>query len=222
MQDPHEILGVKPGASEAEIKKAYRKLAKEFHPDSGATDDQEFRRITEAYELLLDPQVRIASDSSTPTPSPAGTWPYGPLREPAPFERDWHFVPSGKPPHRFSRAFEIMGNVGVAIAVPFLAALMLACVLAFFFLVGAVVSFFAYLVGIRIGGPEGFSWLRLGAFLAVGALTVGIAWGGLAFWADPDEAKEQLRRLPSRIKAIPERFRAWRLGEASLVKKDES
>lgn len=222
MEDPHEILGVKPGASEADIKKAYRKLAKKFHPDSGAASGEEFRRITEAYQLLLDPQVRIASDSKMPTPSPAGNWPYGPLRDPAPFERDWHYVPSGERPSRFWNVGEFAGKVALAIAAPFAAVLMLACILAFFILVGTVVSFFAYLIGVRMGGKEGFSLLRFGVLAGVGGITVGIGSIALMFWADPDETKERMRRFPSQIKDLPRRFKVWRRGDPSLVRKDET
>ena len=47
----HDILGVKPGASEEEVKKAYRKKAIETHPDKGG-NEEEFQKINEAYEIL--------------------------------------------------------------------------------------------------------------------------------------------------------------------------
>jgi molecular chaperone DnaJ len=60
----YALLGVARDASEAEIKKAYRKLAMEFHPDRNAAPDAEakFKEITEAYEVLRDPQKRAAYD----------------------------------------------------------------------------------------------------------------------------------------------------------------
>ena len=48
---PHAILGVKPGASPDEIRRAYRRRVKEAHPDHGGTE-QEFIRIQAAYEML--------------------------------------------------------------------------------------------------------------------------------------------------------------------------
>ena len=55
--DYYEILGVQRGASDGEIKKAFRKLARELHPDvSEAPDAQDrFREAAEAYEVILGP-----------------------------------------------------------------------------------------------------------------------------------------------------------------------
>lgn len=50
----YQILGVKPDAPLEEIKRRYRLLATVYHPDKGAKDDEMFKRITEAYEVLSD------------------------------------------------------------------------------------------------------------------------------------------------------------------------
>jgi molecular chaperone DnaJ len=64
MSEFYRLLGVERDASEADIKKAYRKLAMEWHPDKNRTADAEgrFKEITEAYEVLRDPQKRAAYD----------------------------------------------------------------------------------------------------------------------------------------------------------------
>lgn len=64
MSDFYATLGVARGASEAEIKKAYRKLAMEYHPDRNQAPDAEarFKEIVEAYEVLKDPDKRARYD----------------------------------------------------------------------------------------------------------------------------------------------------------------
>ena len=56
MSKYHKILGLQAGASEIEIKKAYRKLALKFHPDTSNKDASKFHQIKEAYEFLLQNQ----------------------------------------------------------------------------------------------------------------------------------------------------------------------
>ena len=65
MADFYAVLGVQRGASEDEIKKSYRKLAMQYHPDrnNGSKDaEEQFKAITEAYDVLRDPQKRAAYD----------------------------------------------------------------------------------------------------------------------------------------------------------------
>jgi molecular chaperone DnaJ len=56
VKDYYSILGLKPGATEEEIKAQFRKLAKEYHPDAGG-DETRFKEIVEAYEALLKGKV---------------------------------------------------------------------------------------------------------------------------------------------------------------------
>ena len=64
-RDYYEVLGVERGASQAEIKSAYRKLAKKYHPDLNPGDKQAeaaFKEVNEAYEVLSDDQRRARYD----------------------------------------------------------------------------------------------------------------------------------------------------------------
>lgn len=61
-RDYYELLGISKGASADEIKKAYRKLAVQHHPDKTGGDEAKFKEISEAYEVLKDPSKRQRYD----------------------------------------------------------------------------------------------------------------------------------------------------------------
>lgn len=56
--DPYEILGISPGARQADIKKAYRKLSLILHPDKDTGNEKEFMKLTKAYQALTDEEAR--------------------------------------------------------------------------------------------------------------------------------------------------------------------
>src|SRR5579862_2957709 len=63
-RDYYEVLGLGRNASEDEIKKAFRRLARQYHPDVNKEKGAEahFKEVNEAYEVLGDPQKRAAYD----------------------------------------------------------------------------------------------------------------------------------------------------------------
>jgi molecular chaperone DnaJ len=64
-RDPYEVLGIARSATEGEIKKAFRRLARELHPDVNRHDpdaEEKFKECAEAYEILSDPERRATFD----------------------------------------------------------------------------------------------------------------------------------------------------------------
>ena len=65
MADFYDILGVKRGASEKDLKSAYRKLARKYHPDVNPGDksaEDRFKQVSEAYDVLGDKKKRAQYD----------------------------------------------------------------------------------------------------------------------------------------------------------------
>jgi len=68
MKDPYIILGVDKSASDQDIKKAYRKLAKENHPDKVDGNEEKFKEIADAYETLGNPKKKAQYDQRRTNP----------------------------------------------------------------------------------------------------------------------------------------------------------
>ena len=68
MQNPYDTLGVSQQSNDADIKKAYRKMAMQYHPDKGG-DDKKFAEINNAYDSIKDADSRMQFEQSQHNPS---------------------------------------------------------------------------------------------------------------------------------------------------------
>ena len=69
MKDYYKILGVSRTASDEEIKKAYKKMSMKYHPDRPAGDEEKFKDINKAYEILSDPLKRVQYNQGQQNPT---------------------------------------------------------------------------------------------------------------------------------------------------------
>ena len=102
MKDPYEVLGVSRTASNAEVKKTYRRLARKFHPDVNPGDNtaqKRFQEIAAAYEVLKDPKKKERYDRYGDTgepPEPASSPFRGPFGAQGPFGAGARTGPAGR------------------------------------------------------------------------------------------------------------------------------
>ena len=82
-KDYYKILGVDRSASEADIKKAFRKLAHKYHPDVSKEKDAEakFKDVNEAYQTLSDPEKKAANSASAEKAAALNRHPDGAVSE---------------------------------------------------------------------------------------------------------------------------------------------
>ena len=97
-QDYYDTLGVKRGATAADVQRAYRKLARQYHPDVNRSADaaERFKLVTEAYEVLKEPDKRQRYDQL------GSRWKAGQDFTPPPGFENLHFETRGSPHGDFS------------------------------------------------------------------------------------------------------------------------
>jgi hypothetical protein len=109
--DPYATLGVGRGATSSEVRAAYRRLAKRYHPDlhADARSTEQMRRVNEAWEILSSPSRRAEYDASvTARAAPTrGHWAGTPRRNPPAEEAmpSWTAAYGARPVHAGARAY---------------------------------------------------------------------------------------------------------------------
>lgn len=115
MRDPYEILGLTPAAGAADIKSAYRRLAKRYHPDAqadagdrpaGAAEQARFQEVTAAYNLLKDAAARARFDEERRRARAR------PQRPPSPKEQAFEEAAFAKAARRTETIFEATHEAG--------------------------------------------------------------------------------------------------------------
>jgi len=109
----YEILGLKPDASQDQVKRAYRKLARKYHPDVSTASDAEarFKEVGEAYAVLKDPELRAAYDESGFRPEAARGQPGPPPgSRPGRAGGGGFRPPPGQAPPDWATGFEFSGR----------------------------------------------------------------------------------------------------------------
>jgi curved DNA-binding protein len=102
-KDYYKVMGVARDATEAQIKQAYRKLARKYHPDVSKEKDAEarFKEVGEAYEVLKSPEKRAAYDQLGTGPSAGGDF-----RPPPDWDAGFEFSGAGPRDSQYSDFFE--------------------------------------------------------------------------------------------------------------------
>lgn len=116
--DYHQILGIPYGATQAQIKAAYRKLALQYHPDRNQGDktaEERFKQIVAAYQALTSPGRSFTFDRSPGAASASPPEPPSPRSRDPYFKRNRAYQRNPPEPVTFSRKTKLMGSAFIAL-----------------------------------------------------------------------------------------------------------